>query len=125
MPEQERWYRNKVVCAIATGFIGAIFAFEPAQIAHNVLRNNVSHDILVPPVRAFGWLLLALAISASIVTRFWTRYDSLGPGGKTLAWAAVLPGRIILYVFRFTIVVVFATITVGLKILGIILGGYS
>src|SRR5262245_51104413 len=87
---QEPWRWRSAGCAITTGIIGAILAFGLTQGVQN---------IPVAPMRVLGGLLLVLVISASIMTRFWTRYAKLGPGGKTLAWAAVLPGGAVLLIW--------------------------
>lgn len=102
---QEPWRWKRAGCTIVTGIIGGILAFGSAQGMQN---------IPAAPVRILGGLLMVLAIAALIVTRFCTRYVTLGPGGKTLSWFAALPGGAVLfiwwymlYVFYYIIIAVF------------------
>lgn len=104
----ERWHWKRAGCAIATGFAGTVLAFGKSS-------SNVNFP--VGAVRVLGVVLLLAAIAACVVTRFWTRYAPLGGAAKTLAWAAVIPGGLllfiwyyILYVFWLIIVAVFSSL---------------
>ena len=98
----EPWHWKRAACAVATGIIGAILAFGSTQ--------GAPQNIPVGPVRILGGVLLILAILASVVTRFWTRYAALGGGGKTLAWIAILPGAVVLFIWYYVLYVFYLII---------------
>jgi len=105
----EPWHWKKAICALTTGIIGIwVMASGLAGAQYGSPALHIASSIP-------GLIILGIVAAAFIRTKFWTRYNALGAGGRALARLAFYPGGALLFVWWYILYVFFLIIKASLS----------